>query len=266
MPGSRIDSGAATDPPTGQGARRPTARGGFLPEPWLRRMFETVAPRYDLQNYLLSLGRDASWRRTFVERLRLEAGCAVGDLAVGTGEIAIAVCLRYPGVRVVGVDISRGMMRVAGRKIRSQGLESRISLLQGDLRDLPIPDASLDALTMSFGIRNIPERLRVLRECRRVLRPGGKLSVMEMVIPASVPVRAVYGLYLDGFMPVAGNLMSGTDYAYSYLRRSIRSFPQDDEFVAELGRAGFERARASRISWGMAAIYAARRPLAEDAP
>jgi len=229
----------------------------------VRSMFETTASTYDVQNGMLSLGRDRHWRRIFVGRLRLAPGSRVGDMAVGTGEIAMEICNRYPGVRLVGVDFSAGMLRVARRKIRARGLEDRIELRTGDLRALPLEDGNLDAVTMSFGIRNIAERLLVLGECFRVLRPGGLLQVMEMSIPDSGVIAAVYRWYFDHIMPLVGNWLSRTDYAYSYLMHSVHAFPSDAAFLAEMRAAGFHRTEAISITLGTAKIYRARKPKGE---
>lgn len=226
----------------------------------VRGMFDDTAPTYDVQNRMLSLGRDRHWRRVFVRRLRLEAGSRVGDLAVGTGDIALAICRRWPDARVVGVDFSPGMMRVARRKIRAAGLEASIELRAGDLRSLPLADGTLDAVTMSFGIRNIAERGRVLGECCRVLRPGGLLQVMEMAVPERGLAGALYGWYFDRVMPLVGNWLSRTDYAYSYLKHSVRAFPSTAAFLEEIRAAGFEQARAAAITFGTARIYSARKP------
>jgi demethylmenaquinone methyltransferase/2-methoxy-6-polyprenyl-1,4-benzoquinol methylase len=226
----------------------------------VRGMFETTASTYDVQNRMLSLGRDRHWRRIFVRRLRVAPGSLVGDMCVGTGEIALAVCRRNPDARVVGVDFSPGMMRVARRKIRAAGLEDRIELRRGDLRSLPLPDGLFDAVTMSFGIRNIAERHRVLRECCRVLKPGGLIQIMEMAVPESGAVAALYGWYFDRIMPLVGNWLSRTDYAYSYLMHSVRDFPPPAAFVEELRAAGFRDARSVAITLGTARIYSARKP------
>ena len=226
----------------------------------VRGLFEMTASTYDVQNRMLSLGRDRHWRRIFVRRLRLAPGSLVGDMAVGTGEIALEICSRHPDARVVGVDFSPGMMRVARRKIRARGFEERIELRRGDLRALDVPDAAFDAVTMSFGIRNVAERGRVLRECCRVLRPGGRIQIMEMSVPEGRIVGALYGWYFDRVMPLVGNWLSRTDYAYSYLMHSVRAFPRDAEFLEELRQAGFRGARAVAITLGTARIYSARKP------
>jgi demethylmenaquinone methyltransferase/2-methoxy-6-polyprenyl-1,4-benzoquinol methylase len=221
----------------------------------VRRMFERTASTYDLQNRILSAMQDRHWRDVFVRYLRLHSGSVMGDMAIGTGDIAIAACRRYPGVRVVGVDFSPGMLRIANRKIRVLGLSDRIELRLGDLRDIPLEDACIDAVTLSFGVRNIKERERVLRECFRVLRPGGRLQVMEMAIPQRGLVAGAYRLYFDHLMPAFGNMLSRTDYAYHYLKLSVYSFPSDAQFLSEISEAGFGRARVIPITFGTAKIY-----------
>ncbi len=228
----------------------------------VRGMFDTTASTYDVQNRMLSLGRDRHWRRMFVRRLRLEPGSLVGDMCVGTAEIALGICGRYRDARVIGIDFSPGMMRVARRKIRAAGLEDRIELRRGDLRRLPLADGTFDAVTMSFGIRNIAERAQVLRECCRVLKPGGRLQIMEMAIPEGGLVGAVYGWYFDRIMPLVGNWLSRTDYAYSYLMHSVREFPREQAFLEELRAAGLAAGRSVPITLGTARIFSARKPAA----
>jgi demethylmenaquinone methyltransferase/2-methoxy-6-polyprenyl-1,4-benzoquinol methylase len=236
--------------------RRVTARLG---DHVLLGMFEGTASTYDLQNRLLSLGRDRHWRRVFVRRLRPAPGGQVGDLATGTGDVALETCARYPGVHVVGVDVSRGMMRVARRKIRARGLAHRVELRAGDLRSLPLSARSLDAVTLCFGIRNILERGNVLAECHRVLKPGGLLQVMEMARPGPGLFGVLYRVYFDRVVPVAGALLSGIWYAYDYLVRSVHAFPTDEQFLLEMSGAGFVRTRATPITLGTARIYRGRK-------
>ena len=226
----------------------------------VRQMFEATAASYDLQNRLLSAWRDRHWRKIFARHLRLRPGSVVGDMAVGTADIAIAVCERYADARVVGVDFTPGMLRVARRKIRERHLQDRIELRTGDLRRLEIEDERFDALTMSFGIRNIAEREQVLRECCRVLRSGGLVQIMEMALPEGKIVGPLYRWYFDHLMPLIGNWLSRTDYAYDYLKHSVYDFPSDRQFVREMGDSGFEEIEVIPISFGTAKIYRGRKP------
>jgi len=240
-------------------ARGPRRLRGLMAHQHVQRMFDTIAGTYDLQNRFLAARVDNHWRNMFVRYLRLKPGAVLGDLAVGTAEITIKACRRYPEIRVVGVDFSEGMLRMARRKIRAHGLSPRVELRTGDLRELPIADESFDAVTISFGIRNIKERDRVLRECFRVMKPGGRLQIMEPSFPNAPILKDIYRYYFDHVMPLFGNWLSGTDYAYSYLAETVYVFPSDEEFLREISAAGFARASLVALTFGMAKIYRGRK-------
>jgi len=240
-------------------ARGPRRLRGLMAHQHVQRMFDTIAGTYDLQNRFLAARVDNHWRNMFVRYLRLKPGAVLGDLAVGTAEITIKACRRYPEIRVVGVDFSEGMLRMARRKIRANGLSPRVELRTGDLRELPIADESFDAVTISFGIRNIKERDRVLRECFRVMKPGGRLQIMEPSFPNAPILKDIYRYYFDHVMPLFGNWLSGTDYAYSYLAETVYVFPSDEEFLREISAAGFARASLVALTFGMAKIYRGRK-------
>ncbi len=246
-------------------AGKPDARGpgrldGLMATENVRGMFETIAPSYDLQNRLLSAWLDTHWRNVFVRCLGLADGSLLGDLAIGTGEIALRACRRYPGIRVIGVDFSPHMMEVARRKIRSRSLEQRIELRRGDLRRLPVEDRLFDAITIAFGIRNIVERDQVLRDCFRVLKPGGRIQIMEPGFLEMPLLGRAYRWYFDHVMPLVGNLLSGTDYAYTYLSETVYAFPSDESFIRSLEGAGFVDTRAIMLTFGIARIYRGRKP------
>jgi demethylmenaquinone methyltransferase / 2-methoxy-6-polyprenyl-1,4-benzoquinol methylase len=240
-------------------ARGPRHLDGLMAEENVRGMFETIAPSYDLQNRLLSMWLDTHWRNMFVRRLGLTKGGLLGDLAVGTGEIALRACRRYPRIRVIGVDFSPHMMEVARRKIHRRGLEGRIELRRGDLRRLPVDDGLFDAITIAFGIRNIAQRDEVLRDCFRALKPGGRIQVMEPGF-LDIPVLGrVYRWYFDHVMPLIGNLLSGTDYAYTYLSETVYAFPSDEGFLMSLDAAGFVDTGVTLLTYGIARIYRGRK-------
>lgn len=221
----------------------------------VKRMFESLAFSYDFQNSFLSLGRDIQWRRTLAKSIEMESESMVLDLATGTAEVAIEICRRYSQARVIGVDFSPSMVAIGREKIQARGLESRIQLLVGDGRQLPVESASFDGMTMAFGIRNIKERDVVLGEAKRVLKKGGQLLIMEFDRPESSLPGRLYGIYFNYVLAPLGNWLSRTDYAYSYLVSSIRQFPSDSDFLDEIAAAGFEHTAVRKLTFGIAKIY-----------
>lgn len=220
-------------------------------------MFDGIAPRYDLLNRLISFGLDRGWRRALLDSLGTP--CRVLDVATGTGDVALALAHRHPQAAVVGLDPSVGMLEVARRKVAAAGLGERIELVEGDAQAMDFPGASFDACCIAFGIRNVPDRAAALAEMTRVLRPGGVLAVLELSEPQGGAMAALARFHVHQVVPRVGALLSGAD-AYRYLRRSIAAFPPADAFVAMLGEAGLEQARARRLSFGTAHLFTARRP------
>ena len=225
----------------------------------VKAMFETIAPSYDFQNSFLSLRRDIYWRHALAEILQMENGGTVLDVAVGTAETALAISLRYPRVQIVGVDFSPAMLAVGKKKIAVRGPEAKVILTAGDGRQLPIQSGSVDAVTISFGIRNMEERYLALSEFHRVLRPGGRLFVMEFSYPDQPLLNRLYRFYFDHILPPVGNLLSRTNYAYSYLAESVDSFPDDEQFVAEISTAGFSDPKITKLTFGIAKIFQGRK-------
>jgi len=223
----------------------------------VKRMFESIAFSYDFQNSFLSLGQDISWRRTLAVSLQVPRGGIVLDLATGTAELAIKICIHHPGVRVAGLDFSPRMLDIGQRKLRSKGLRRSIDLGLGDARRLPFKAGSIDGATMAFGIRNIEERGEVLKEIWRVLKKGGHLWIMEFDCPDHPVFGRLYRFYLDHLMPPLGNWLSGTDYAYTYLAKSVHRFPREIDFLKEIAEAGFTPLGVKRLSLGIAKIYRA---------
>ena len=221
----------------------------------VKGMFESIAFSYDFQNSFLSLGQDISWRRTLARSLQVSRGGIVLDLATGTAELAMEICIRNPGVRVAGLDFSPRMLAIGRRKVRTKGLSRRIDLTLGDARRLPFRAGSFDGATMAFGIRNIRERKDVLGEIRRVLKEGARLWIMEFDCPDQPVLGTLYRFYFDRIMPPLGNWLSRTDYAYSYLAKSVHGFPPEEEFLQEIADAGFASLGVKRLSLGIAKIY-----------
>jgi demethylmenaquinone methyltransferase/2-methoxy-6-polyprenyl-1,4-benzoquinol methylase len=215
-------------------------------------MFDEVAPRYDLTNAVLSLGLDRSWRTAVRRALDLRPGQRVLDLAAGTATSSAA--LARTGADVVGCDFSLGMLRV-GRRAGHEGVE----LVAGDALRLPFADASYDAVTISFGLRNTADPGLALRELLRVTRPGGRLVVCEFSHPTWTPFRTVYDEYLMRALPAVARRVSSDPAAYVYLAESIRAWPAQDELAEVVGEAGWAQVTWRDLTGGIVALHSAVR-------
>jgi demethylmenaquinone methyltransferase/2-methoxy-6-polyprenyl-1,4-benzoquinol methylase len=222
-------------------------------------MFDAIAARYDRVNRVVSLGLDQGWRRRTVAALAVPEGGRVLDLATGTADLAIAIAEAHPSAGVVGSDPSANMLAIGRQKVERRGLSARVTLEEGDAMALPYPDQRFDGVSMAFGIRNVPDRPRALREALRVLRPGGRLAVLELSEPRRGVLAHLARFHVHTVVPTVGALLSGAR-EYRYLERSIAAFPPADEFVATIAAAGFEGARAEGLTFGVVHLYTARRP------
>lgn len=231
------------------------------PTPGSGAMFDQIAPRYDLLNRLMSLGLDKGWRRRMVRALLRDcrAGDTVLDLATGTADVALALARARPelGLRVVGVDPSANMLEVGRQKVAAANLADRIQLEQGDAQKLDFADGTFAAAGIAFGIRNVPDRKRGLREMARVVRPGGRVVILELSEPPSGWLGALPRLYVHRVVPWVGGLLSGKE-AYRYLQRSIAAFPPAPEFCRVMEQAGLREVRAEAIAGGVAHLYGGR--------
>lgn len=222
---------------------------------FIRRMFEDIAFSYDLQNSVLSLRRDVSWRKVLAGCVQSPCSGPILDVATGTSEVAIEICRQEKGATVFGVDISPRMLEIGRKKVKARGMEERIHLGLGDGRRLPLKDSSVRAVIMAFGLRNIDERREVLAEFRRVLRPGGQLLVMEFGYPDDPLLGSLYRLYFNHVLPPVGNFLSRSDYAYTYLVESVQAFPGQTAFLGEMTDAGFRNLQVKKLTFGIALIY-----------
>lgn len=221
-------------------------------------MFEAIAWRYDLLNRLLSLGLDRRWRLE-AARLALEKRPQrILDVATGTADLALGLKRYRPEAEVVGVDFVPAMLKLARRKAAQQGLAVRLE--EGDGLNLPYPDESFDALTIAYGLRNFADYQQGLSEFYRLLRPGGRLVVLEFPPPPEGPFGRLFSLYFTRLVPLIGGLLSGRRSAYSYLPDSVLQFPQPQELAAMLYRAGFSQVRYRLQSLGVSAIHVGERP------
>jgi demethylmenaquinone methyltransferase/2-methoxy-6-polyprenyl-1,4-benzoquinol methylase len=223
-------------------------------------MFDAIAARYDFLNHLLSAGLDRHWRTVVIRSLRLTGRERVVDVCTGTGDVALAAMGAEPGAaRVIGVDFSAEMLRLGEAKVRARGERGRVVLVRGDATSLPLPTASMDAATVAFGIRNVEQPERGLAEMHRVLRPNGRLAILEFSIPASRLVRALYLPYFRHVLPRIGRLVSGHGSAYTYLPASVGSFIAPDVMLAYLRGCGFHEPAATSLSCGIVTLYTAEK-------
>jgi len=223
-------------------------------------MFDAIAGRYDFLNHLLSAGIDAHWRTRAIASLALAGGERVLDVCTGTGDLAIAALRAQPPAgRVVGVDFAGAMLRVGWDKVRRAGLADRLSLVRGDAMRIPAGDATVDGATVAFGIRNVLNVAAACAELRRVLKPGGRLAILEFAVPTTPGVSAVYLWYLRHVLPRIGRLISRHEAAYGYLPASIDAFAAPEEFVTILRQAGFVDVVPVLLTFGSVVLYTARR-------
>jgi demethylmenaquinone methyltransferase/2-methoxy-6-polyprenyl-1,4-benzoquinol methylase len=239
--------------------RRPSlARAFDTPETkraYVRRLFSTVAPRYDLITVLLSYGQDRRWKRRLAAMARATAGMRVLDLACGTGDIAFEVASR--GARVTGLDITPRMLEIARRK--PQASQFGVTFVAGDMTALPFPDASFRVVTTGYGLRNVPRLADALAEIRRVLEPGGLMLSLDFDRPANQLIRSVYLIYLTVVGSALGLILHRDPDTYRYIPQSIRRYPGAAGVCALARDAGFASCDVERLLGGLMAIHSARR-------
>ncbi len=219
---------------------------GRLPADGVRNMFDRIAPVYDAMNRTMTAGLDRRWRRLTAAAV-VRPGDAVLDACCGTGDLAIA-CARAGG-RVTGLDFSPRMLERARRKA------PQLEWTEGDLLALPFTDASFDAVTVGFGVRNVEDLQRALLELRRVLRPSGRLGILEITRPRGV-LAPFYRLWFDGLVPLLGKLLPGGS-AYTYLPASVRRFPGPEALAQVIAESGFANVRYRRFAGGIVALHTA---------
>lgn len=222
-------------------------------------MFDAIAPRYDLLNHVLSAGLDVRWRARAIRELRLRPGARVLDLCTGTGDLAVAAVQQQPSASVVGVDFAGEMLRLADRKIASLGLGRSIRVVRGDGMRIPVASDSCDAATIGFGIRNVIEPRAALAELARVLRPGGRLAILEFGQPRVPGIKTLYTWYFRYVLPLVGKIVSKHQSAYSYLPASVGTFPPPTEFAQIIAATGFSQVHAVPLSFGIVYLYVAER-------
>lgn len=219
-------------------------------------MFDNISGSYDFLNRSLSMGVDISWRKKTVKQVKATGANHVLDIATGTGDLAIMMVKRGIGA-VTGADLSAGMLKVGEKKVKEQGLESQIKLIQADSEQLPFADETFDAATIAFGIRNFENPVKGMTEIRRTLKPGSTLFILEFSKPTRFPFKQFFGFYFRFVLPVWGKMISKDSSAYSYLPESINAFPHGRAFLDLMEQAGFKNAKQQKLAFGVASLYSA---------
>ena len=219
-------------------------------------MFNNIARRYDFLNHFLSMGIDKLWRRKAIAQLKSLKPVRILDIATGTGDFAIQAMSLKPQ-KIVGIDISVGMLKVGREKMRKRKLEDHIILKEGDSEQLEFGNDSFDAVMSAFGVRNFENLQAGLSEMYRVTRPGGKVVVLEFSQPVHFPIKQLYSFYFKNILPTLGAKISSDGSAYSYLPESVYAFPDRERFLTELEKVGFTQASFIPQTFGIACIYTA---------
>jgi demethylmenaquinone methyltransferase / 2-methoxy-6-polyprenyl-1,4-benzoquinol methylase len=226
----------------------------------VREMFNDIADRYDFLNNLLSLGIYKVWRKELINAAKpIHQGTEILDVATGTGDIALALCKLKPHT-IVGIDISEKMVQIGKQKVKQAGLDGCVFLQTGDAEDIHYPDNRFDLVTVAYGVRNFANLERGLREIKRVLKPGGKLLILEFMTPRNTLFSKFYRFYFRNILPTIGGIVSANKQAYSYLPASVQQFPDGEQFLTILQNIGFVNAQCKRLTQGVAGLYAAYKP------
>ncbi len=221
-------------------------------------MFDNISPRYDFLNHFLSLGIDILWRKKAIRMLKPHAPKEIIDVATGTGDFALEALALKPN-RIVGVDISAGMLEMGKQKMKKKGVDHIIDMQIGDSEKLLFEDNTFDAGIVAFGVRNFENLEKGLTDMRRVLKPGGKIVVIEFSKPRSFPMKQLYQFYFKSILPVIGKLISKDQSAYTYLPESVDVFPDGQQFLDILTQVGFNDVSCTPLTFGISSIYMAEK-------
>lgn len=221
----------------------------------IQEMFDTIAPRYDFLNRLLSFGIDRRWRRFAVKQIRYAEGGRILDVATGTGDVALEIAAQTPAsINIVGVDFSKEMVELGKEKVNCSPFAARISMQVAPCEAIPFADGSFDSVTIAFGIRNVVDRAQGLKEMHRILKADGRAVILEFSTPRSTLFKALYHFYFLKVLPVIGGLFSQFS-AYKYLPDSVMEFPSQEEFKAIMAGVGFRNLKHFDLTGGIATVY-----------
>ncbi|RPD39263.1 bifunctional demethylmenaquinone methyltransferase/2-methoxy-6-polyprenyl-1,4-benzoquinol methylase UbiE [Chitinophaga barathri] len=225
----------------------------------IAHMFDDIAGRYDFLNHFMSLGVDVQWRKKALKLLAPLQPKTLLDVATGTGDVAIMAHHMLKPEKITGIDISEGMLTLGREKVAKAGLDGVITLQQGDSETISFPDATFDAITAAFGVRNFENLEKGLAEMCRVLKPGGKAVILEFSNPTKTPVKQLYNFYFRYITPLIGKWIARSQAAYSYLPESVKAFPQGQAMCDILHKVGFQAVTCKTLTFGICSIYCATR-------
>ncbi len=220
-------------------------------------LFDSIAGTYDRFNHLLSLNIDKHWRRKSIRGL--DKADRLLDVATGTADLSMEIIRQGKAGKVVGMDISTGMMEIGKTKVAKAGMEKQISFIEASAFDIPYEDGSFDAVTCAYGVRNFSDLDKGLKEMHRVLRDGGELMILEFSYPENPLIRSLYDFFFTHIMPLVGKLISRNAGAYIYFRNSVKGFIWGDVMAARIGSAGFREVRYKTMTLGISTVYYARK-------
>ena len=225
----------------------------------VEQMFDNISSNYDFLNHFLSFGIDHIWRRKTIKVVAENQPNLILDVATGTGDLAFAAQKKINPEKIIGLDLSNGMLEVGRTKIAKRNLNDKLEFIQGDSENLPFEDHYFDAVMVSFGVRNFENLNSGLKEIYRVLKQNGQIIVLEFSKPKSFPIKQSYYIYSRFILPVFGSLISKDKSAYRYLPESVAAFPEGHDFLAQLKLVGFSNLKLKKLSGGIASIYSAKK-------
>lgn len=221
----------------------------------VRKMFNSIAGKYDFLNHFLSLGTDHYWRRKLVNMLKQHHPNLVLDIATGTGDLAIAIAKRIPNSNIIGADISENMLEIGKQKVIKKKLDKQIKMELGDSEQLNFADCFFDSVTVAFGVRNYEDLDLGLKEMQRVTKDNGTVYILEFSKPTVFPVKQIYNFYFSYILPLLGKGVSKDQSAYTYLPESVKNFPDGQDFLNHLSKAGYKDVKQKKMTFGIVSIY-----------
>jgi len=221
----------------------------------VRQMFNNIAGKYDFLNHFLSLGIDHYWRKVLVNMLKTQQPFQVLDIATGTGDLAIAIAKNIPNSNIIGADISEKMLEIGQKKVVKKQLDKQIKIELGDSEELKYENGFFDAVTVAFGVRNYEDLDLGLKEMHRVTKDNGSVYILEFSKPTVFPIKQIYNFYFSHVLPTLGKGVSKDNSAYTYLPESVKNFPDGQEFLQHLSKAGYKNIKQKKMSFGIVTIY-----------